>query len=464
MKALSKILWNLFIMGLEFMPRKATKPGTGHAPKTPKRHTRSLCVALAALALSTASQGVEFGPDAMFSLTGFAKAEVQRGTNHCPDCQWALGEDKQRQWADALRPGAEYRTRETNVTLFQPYFGAKYSLPGGFKASALLSQRWRDGKVDIPGFWYDKNIALSHEDYGRLAIGSMTTRAWSVADYPYGTNVGLADVWGSSGAGYGLLKNAVRYTSRIMDVAQGDLVLEATYDRGNTKFTKNKPRFWELWAQYQNGDLEVQGMYQDTRNGNPQAWGHGPFYALAQDPASDKLLGGSGQSIAMAMAKYQVDSRIEVSGGVRRNRWSGAYPVVIGSNTTSIGPQAIWSSMFNVDWNTNTPYSATSTDIMLGARYRLGKWSASTGMAYLGKASTANPSERGQSNSALVNTLGLNYDVGHGLQLYGLAGMVHYGRRGLSPMSIPGNAAFTNVDSRVNTRGNWFGLGAVYVF
>jgi predicted porin len=464
MKALSKILWNLFIMGLEFMPRKATKPGTGHAPNTPKRHTRSLCVALAVLALSTASQGVEFGPDAMFSLTGFAKAEVQRGTNHCPDCQWALGEDKQRQWADALRPGAEYKTRETNVTLFQPYFGAKYSLPGGFKASALLSQRWRDGKVDIPGFWYDKNIALSHEDYGRLAIGSMTTRAWSVADYPYGTNVGLADVWGSSGAGYGMLKNAVRYTSRIMDVAQGDLVLEATYDRGNTKFTKNKPRFWELWAQYQNGDLEVQGMYQDTRNGNPQAWGHGPFYALAQDPASDKLLGGSGQSIAMAMAKYQVDSRIEVSGGVRRNRWSGAYPVVIGSSTTAIGPQAIWNNMFNVDWNTNTPYSATSTDIMLGARYRLGKWSASTGMAYLGKASTANPSERGQSNSALVNTLGLNYDVGKGLQLYGLAGMVHYGKRGLSPMSMPGNSAFTNVDSRINTRGNWFGLGAVYVF
>jgi hypothetical protein len=41
---------------------------------------------------------------------------------------------------------------------------------------------------------------------------------------------------------------------------------------------------------------------------------------------------------------------------------------------------------------------------------------------------------------------------------------VHYGRRGLSPMSMPGNAAFTNVDSRVNSRGNWFGLGATYVF
>jgi predicted porin len=444
-------LWKSCIMGLESLPRK---------------NVRKLGMAVAALALSSASQALEFGPDGMFSLTGFAKAEIQRGTNHCPDCQWAAGEDKQRQWADALRPGAEYKTGETHVTLFQPYFGAKYNLGKGFKVSGLLSQRWRDGKVDIEGYWYDKNIALSHEDYGRLAYGSMTTRAWSVADYPYGTNVGVADVWGSSGAGYGLLKNAVRYTSRILDFAQGDLVLEATYDRGNTQFKKNKPQFWELWAQYHQGDFVMDAMYQDARNGNPQAWGHGPFSSLTPDPANDKLLGGSGQSIAMAMARYQVDSKIEVSGGIRRNRWSGAYPVIIGSVNTAIGPQSLWNSMFNVDWNSaaKTPYPATSTDIMLGARYRTGKWTASTGMTYLGKASTDNPSERGQSNTALVNTLGLNYDVGSGVQVYGLAGMVHYRQRGLSPLSIPGNSAFTNVDSRVNNRGNWVGLGAVYVF
>ncbi len=451
-------------MGLESLFIKLVKNRKNIGSHVQKIRAKKLCFVFAGAVLSAPVQALEFGPDGMFSLTGFAKAEIQRGTNHCRDCQWAAGEDKQRQWADALRPGAEYKTGETHVTLFQPYFGVKYDLGKGVKVSGLLSQRWRDGQVDIPGYWYDKNIALSHEDYGRLAYGSMTSRAWSVADYPYGTNVGVADVWGSSGAGYGLLKNAVRYTSRILDFAQGDLVLEATYDRGNTKFTKNKPQFWELWAQYHKGDLVIDAMYQDARNGNPQAWGHGPFSALSQDPASDKLLGGSGQSIAMAMARYQVDSKIEVSGGIRRNRWSGAYPVIIGSVTTSIGPQSLWNSMFNVDWNTNTPYPATSTDIMLGARYRTGKWTASTGMTYLGKASTANPSERGQSNSALVNTLGLNYDVGSGMQVYGLAGMVHYGKRGLSPLSMPGNSAFTNVDSRVNNRGNWVGLGAVYVF
>ena len=171
-------------MGIESTLFKPTFQVATDALPAPRKTVRNLGLALATWTLCAASQAIEFGPDAMFSLTGFAKAEVQRGTNHCPDCQWAQGEDKQRLWADALRPGAQYKTRETSVTLFQPYFGAKYSLAGGFKASALLSQRWRDGKVDIPGFWYDKNIALSHEDYGRLAIGSMTTRAWSVADYP----------------------------------------------------------------------------------------------------------------------------------------------------------------------------------------------------------------------------------------------------------------------------------------
>ena len=451
-------------MGFEFLHRTTSNEHAGRARHALAKSMRTLCTVAAALAWSTASHALVFGPDGMFSITGFAKMEIQRGTNQCPDCQWAAGEDKQRLWADALRPGAQYKTRENRVTLIQPYFGAKYNLGKGFAVSGLLSQRWRDGQVDIPGYLYDRNVALSHEDYGRLAYGSMTTRAWSVADYPYGTDIGVADVWASSGAGYGLLKNALRYTSRILDVAEGDLVLEATYDGGDKRFTRNKPRFWELMAQYHKNDFVLDAMYQDARNGNPQAWGHGPFSALAQDPASDRLLGGSGQSIAMAMARYQVDSRIEVSGGIRRNRWSGAYPVVIGNITTAIGPQALWNNMFNVDWNTNTPHAATSTDLMLGARYRKGKWTTSTGMVYLGKASTNNPSERGQSNTALVNTLGLNYEVGGGLQVYGLAGMVHYGRRGLSPLSSPGNSAFTNVDSRVNNRGNWFGLGAVYVF
>jgi hypothetical protein len=417
------------------------------------------------LGMAFTSHALDFGPEGMFSLTGFAKVEAQRGSNRCATCQQFPSEDKQRNWADALVPGTPYGTASSNVTLFQPWLGAKYDLGKGYKLNALLSQRLRDGKVDIKGFWYEKNIALSHEDYGSVRYGAMTTRAWSIADYPYGTNLGVADVWGSSGAGYGLMTNALRVTSRPIDVAQGDLVLEATVDRGNRDFTVNKPSFLELYAQYRKGDLLIDAMHQDTRNGNPQAWSHGPFTGLTPNAADDSKLGSSGQAITMAMAKYQVDSRIEVSGGVRNNRWSGAYAVI-----TQPGVQAQWNNMFNVNWNGtlngvgNPGYAATSTDWMLGARYKTGAWTAATGMVRLGTAKTENPSERGQSNGAWINTAVLNYDMGHGIQVYGFAGMVRYDRLGLSPMSMPSNSAFTNVDSRVSQTGNWMGLGAVYVY
>ena len=437
-----------------------------HHSSTPPRQARSwgslTAVALAALGFAGAAQALDYGP---FTLTGFAKGELVRGSNHCPDCQRFPTEDKQRVWADELIPGQPYGTSNTHVVLAQPWLAAKFDLGKGFKLTGLASQRWRDGKEDIPGYWYEKNVALSHEEYGRLALGAMTTRAWSLADYPYGTNIGVADVWGSSGSGYGLNTKAIRYTSRPFEVLEGDLVLEATYDQGNTAFKKNKPRFVEIYAQFHKGDLVVDAIIQDTRNGNPQAWSHGPFTGLTPFPADDKLLGGSGQGLAMVMARYQVNAKLEVSGGIRYNRWSGAYAVI-----TVPGAQAQWNSMFNVDWGgklngvPNPGYAASTVDVSGGVRYRMGPWVAHTGLTYLGKASTANPSERGQSNAALVNTAGVSYDVQKGMQVYALAGMVHYDHLGLSPMSMPGNSAFTNVDSRVNKTGNWIGLGAVYVF
>lgn len=439
--------------------------GIHHHPQAERGNPSVLKAAAlaAALVLPGLAQAVEFGP---FSLTGFAKVESQLGTNGCKNCQWEPGEDKQRFWADDVIPGARYKTEESTVTLFQPFLGAKFDLGQGYQLSGLLSQRWRDGKVDIEGFWYEKNIAISHEDRGSLRVGAMTSRAWSIADYPYGTNVGVADAWASSGAGYGLNTEAVRYTTPLFDVAGGDLALELTYDQGNTKFKKNKPRFLEFYAQYTRRDLTVEAMVQDTRNGTPSAWSHGPFTGLTPHPQDDPKLGGSGQSIAMAMARYQVNPRLEVSGGVRRNRWSGAYARI----TDASGEFALWNNMFNVDWKNDLGggvfrgYSAKSTDFMLGARYKVGNWTASTGMVHLGKATTANPSERGQSNSATINTVGLNYDFRNGWQAYGMAGMVHYRRLGLSPLSMPSNSAFTNVDSRVNKKGNWFGAGALYVF
>jgi hypothetical protein len=85
-------------------------------------------------------------------------------------------------------------------------------------------------------------------------------------------------------------------------------------------------------------------------------------------------------------------------------------------------------------------------------------------MVYMGAADTSNPSDRGQTNTALINTLGARYDVGKGLILEGTVGAVHYGKKGLSPMSMPDNNSFGHADSRVSQDGNWLTVGFVYVF
>lgn len=432
-------------------------------PRLPSR-----CLAVATLlTMVNVSHAIEFGPDGMFSLNGFGEVTVTRTNNQCPsnNCQLSPETDRQRIWADAVVPGLPLSDDDHMFSQAQLWLGAKVDLGQGFKAKATLSQNWRDGKEDTPGFWREKNLAVSHEDYGILTVGHMLSRTWLFANYPYGTNIGLSYAWGGTGAGYRNLTRAVRYTSRVLDVAEGDVVLEATYDSGDAGFRINKPRFLELWAHYGKGDLSVDAMYQDTRNGTPSAFGaavfKGPFY----DASADSNLGGSGQSVGLIQATFQVSPKIEISGAIRRNRWSGAYAVV-----ALDGPPVQFNFPFNVNWFgsingvTNPGYPATSTDMSLGARYRMDKWTFATGMAYLGKSSTSNPSERGQSNNALINTLQATYKHDHGMEFSIFGGMIHYRLKGLAPLSMPSNAMINGIDSRVTKAGNWLGVGAKYTF
>jgi hypothetical protein len=428
------------------------------------------CAALAAVGACANAGAVEIGP---FTLNAFLQGDVGRISADCKDnsCQVDPAATKQFIWADPVVQGKGYGAGTTSVTLFQPYLGVNFDLPQGFKISGLISQRWRDGKPDWPGYYYDLNVALSHEDYGSLRVGAMTTRGWSMADYPFGTDIGLGYPWSSSGSGYGLLTRAIRYTSPVLDFAEGDLVVEGTYDFGESGWQQNKPRFFELWVHYGSRDLAIDFIAQDTRNGTPSAFGQTPFTGLFYDNSFDGSLGGSGQGMAMLMARYNYSTKLDLFGGIRANRWSGAYAVLLQSRTANPGGYDIWNNPFNVDWSTDLGggvykgYSAESIDAVIGARYRVtGDWVLYGGVLYLGKADTDNPSERGQSNSATLGTIGLEYDFGFGLRARTYAGVVHYGQKGLSPMSMASNSVFTDIDSRLVRTGSWFGAGLIYTF
>lgn len=444
---------------------------SGPQPALRKKRRAPLLLAWSAccvaVTFSGASHAVEFGPDSMFSFYGFGEVTSTRVNNQCPaaGCQFDPDTDRQRIWTDDVVPGRALKSNDVVFSQLQLWLGAKRDLGNGFKVGGLLSQNWRDRKVDTRGFWREKNVYLSHEEYGTLTLGATVSRTWSFSDYPYASNLGLSYAWASTGAGYRNLTNAIRYTSRVFDVADGDLVLELTYDRGNTAFQIHKPRFIETWAHFNKGKLVVDVMLQDARNGTPAAFGaavfNGPFY----DAAADSKIGGSSQGVAVVQAIYQYDPKIELSGSLRRNRWSGAYAAIV--NT---GPPQQWNNMFNVDWGgtlngvSNPGYSASSTDLSLGARYRMNKWIFATGLVYLGKASTSNPSERGQSNSALINTARAGYAVSRDLEVSLFAGMINYRNKGLSPLSMPSNATINGIDSRATKVGNWFGVGAKYSF
>ena len=303
--------------------------------------------ALLALAASIPAQALDFGPDGMFSINGFGEATATVGNNQCPPegCQLSPETDRQRIWADAVVPGRKLSTEVTGFTQFQLWLGAKVDLGGGFRLKGTLSQNWRDFKQDTPGFVRERNVALSHEEYGTLTLGETVSRTWQFADFPFGSNLGLSSAWAGTGAGYRNLTRAVRYTSRVFDVADGDMVLEATYDRGSNNFKVHKPSFYELWAHYGKGDLSIDAMYQRTRNGTPSAFGAAVFSAPFYDPAADGRLGASGQSVALLQAIYQYSPTIELSGAIRRNQWSGAYAVV-----ALDGPPVQFNFPFNVDW------------------------------------------------------------------------------------------------------------------
>lgn len=407
------------------------------------------------------ANAIDVGP---LTITGFAKVEASRASNQCSTCQLYPNEARHRPWADELAQGVPYGTGNSNLTLFQPYVGTKdFDLGRGFKVKGLISQRWRDGREDIPGVWYEKNATLSHEDYGLVQVGAFPTRGWSVADYPYGTNLGISDAWASSGAGYGLLTRAVRYGSPLKDVGGGDLYLEATYDMGSANAKVRNPAFYELYAKYVKGPWMFDAVAQSAKNGQAMAWGHGPFMGVTTtDPYLGNVVDGNSQSILMLMARYQLNAKTDVFGGVRRNNWSGNKGVITGVNSVNA---YLWNDMFNVGSTVASAYSASSTDFSFGAIYRFQpQWSVKLGGVYMGKASTANPVERGQSNTMLLGTVGLGYEIQPGFSVYGFAGAVNYGQKGLAPLSMPGNAAFTGVDARVAKTGNWLGAGVVYTF
>ena len=205
---------------------------------------RAFGVAAATLGLSGSAYAIEFGP---FSLTGFAKVDVTRVSSYCPleDCQVEKFAGRHFIWSDAMVQGVGYGAATTHVCSSSRIWASSSTYRGGFKLSALFSQRWRDGEVDFEASCTRRTSPSATRTMAAWPSAPCRRAPGALPTTP-SAPTSASETLGASGAGYGLLTRAVRYTSRPFDVAEGDLVVEATYDIGKSGWKRNKPRFWEL--------------------------------------------------------------------------------------------------------------------------------------------------------------------------------------------------------------------------
>jgi len=388
-----------------------------------------------------------------WELSGFMKLESTR-SNAAPkrvapaDSLYRL-DARNAFWPVPANPSLG--SKSSSLALQQLSAGVSHETDGALTLEARATYRWRStagpsewfSQPDIDyrqgaGFsnkdWYEKLIGIGRPDLGNVRYGTQLSRSWSRADsftYP----IGLASQWSGSGAGFGIVPEALRFTSRPFEDGVGKLVAELTLgrDRLNTtmvnqdRLTANgtsfhpgatQPRMVEIFLQYSMDRHLIEFTLQTSSGARQTSFGKAPLVGWIGDPDTvgpqNVLPRGAGrpsQSLVMLQGNYWPQPQNMITYGVRHNRWSGSaascnYDAALGVCLFGMDPG------FNYgDSATDyTGFRASSYDAMLGWSHYRGLYTYTAGFVYFGRASSDNPIEWGQSNSGisvnLVNVKG----------------------------------------------------------
>jgi hypothetical protein len=440
--------------------------------------SRSLAVASVLLAAPALAE--QYGP---LEVMGFIKNEYYL----CDNCSEGLVNKSAYDPRGVLSPPdpmvnqpGDSEGKGHNLFLAQLWVGASHEFDNAVKIEAMTSARMRNGEEDIYDNWFtDIYAGVSHPTYGSLQAGKFSARTWSRSDsfaYP----LGLSSPWAESGAGYGVYPEAVRYGTREFEIPLGKLRFEATYAQADTRkplnpqsLVKNprEPWLYEIFVQYSNEKNLVELIYQDSDGGRQSSFAKGAFYGAqgnTNGPVSSPEYEVPSESVLILQGNYWMNESWKFTYGLRRSRWSGQAQQCDYGPVSPVESACYWDQAgFNYSDDINAVYSAVSYDAMLGAGYTRGKWTYTAGGVYLNKASTNNPVEWGQDNTALFVNLGIYRDLPEfsfgalfKMEVYAGLGRVMYGRQGPAPMSMPSNIAFGGIDPRTSESGNYFNLGA----
>jgi len=441
----------------------------------------SRSLAVASMLLATApSLAEQYGP---LEVVGFFKNEYSM----CDNCSSGLVNPTAYDPRGVLSPpvpmvnqGGDSEDTGRNLFLAQLTLGLSHEFDNAVKIEAKTSGRMRNTDADIYDNWMTELYAgVSHPTYGSLQVGKMTSRAWSRSDdfaYP----VGLSSPWAESGAGYGLFPEAVRYATREFEIPFGKVRFEASYAEADTRDPLNPsslvadppdPSLYEIFIQYSNEKNLIELIYQDSEGGRQSSFQKGAFYGAqgnTNGAVSSPDYEEPSQNVTILQGNYWMNAQWKFTYGLRRSEWSGQAQQCDFGPVSVLESACFWDQPgFNYSDQIDKVYSATSWDAILGAAYTRGKWTYTAGSVYLDKASTDNPVEWGQDNTAIFLNLGIYRDLPEislggvfKAEVYAGLGRVMFDRQGPAPLSMPNNTAFGGVDPRTSESGNFFTLGA----
>jgi len=441
----------------------------------------SRSLAVASMLLATApSLAEQYGP---LEVVGFVKNEYSL----CDNCSAGLVNRSAYDPRGVLSPpvpmvnqGGDSENTGRNLFLAQLTLGLSHEFDNAVKIEAKTSARMRNTDADIFDNWMtDLYAGVSHPTYGSFQAGKMTARAWTRSDdfaYP----LGLSSPWAESGAGYGILPEAVRYATREFEIPFGKIRFEASYAEADTRKPLNPsslvedppdPSLYEIFIQYSNEKNLVELIYQDSDGGRQSSFQKGAFYGAqgnTNGAVSSPDYEEPSQNVLMVQGNYWMNPSWKFTYGLRRSEWSGQAQQCDFGPVSVVANACFWDQPgFNYSDQIDKVYSAVSWDAMLGAGYTRGKWTYTAGGVYLDTASTDNPVEWGQENTAIFLNLGIYRDLPEislggvfKAEVYAGLGRVMFGREGPAPLSMPNNTAFGGVDPRTSESGNFFTIGA----
>jgi hypothetical protein len=461
--------------------------------------SRSLAAATVLLAAPALAE--QFGP---LEIAGFAKDEFSM----CDNCSDGLVNDAAYDPRGVLNPPTPMLNQPGdtgfhthNLGLAQLTLGLTHEFDNAIRVEGRASARVRNSGPDIyDNYVIDLYAGISHPTFGSAVVGKMSTRAWTRSDdfaYP----LGLSSPWAESGAGYGVIPEAVRLATRDFEIGRGRILFEATAGRADkrkplnadstyvpppppddcvptdlacvppspSKFAPPSPKIYEGFIQYSNEKNLVELIYQYSSGGRQSSFMKGAFYGAQGDtngPATSPGYKKPSESVLILQGKYWMNPTWSFTYGVKQDWWSGQQQQCDYGPVSPVASDCFWDQPgFNYASDFKL-HDATEYDVFMGAAYAWKLWSFTLGGVRMNKAYTKTPTEWGQSNTATFLNLGVYRTVpeipmfkGVTVEVYGGLGRTMFGRQGPAPLGMPSNTAFGDVDPRVSESANHLTLG-----